>query len=60
TIASMDRLIVMDKGEIVQQGTHKELLNEEEGLYFQLWSRQSGGFLSDINDVSGQDALHTA
>ncbi|WP_153768040.1 ABC transporter ATP-binding protein [Labrenzia sp. CE80] len=60
TIASMDRLIVVDRGEIVQQGTHAKLLNEKEGLYFQLWSRQSGGFLPDVGPVSGQGALHTA
>jgi len=45
TIAAMDRLIVMDKGRIVQQGTHDALLAQEDGLYGQLWHRQSGGFL---------------
>ncbi len=45
TIAAMDRLIVMDKGRIVQQGTHDSLLRQENGLYAQLWHRQSGGFL---------------
>jgi len=45
TIAAMDRLIVMDQGRIVQQGTHQSLLAEETGLYAQLWHRQSGGFL---------------
>ncbi|MBN9673663.1 ABC transporter ATP-binding protein [Roseibium aggregatum] len=45
TIAAMDRLIVMDKGSIVQQGTHDALLAEDDGLYAQLWKRQSGGFL---------------
>ncbi|MHA7776985.1 ABC transporter ATP-binding protein [Roseibium sp. M-1] len=45
TIAAMDRLIVMDRGRIVQEGTHEELLDEPEGLYAQLWHRQSGGFL---------------
>ncbi len=44
TIAAMDRLIVMDKGKIVEQGTHQELLTLN-GLYAQLWQRQSGGFL---------------
>lgn len=44
TIAAMDRLIVLDKGEIVEQGTHDELVAAG-GLYAELWSRQSGGFL---------------
>ncbi|MDP3372311.1 MAG: ABC transporter ATP-binding protein [Candidatus Paracaedibacteraceae bacterium] len=46
TIAAMDRLIVLDEGKIVEEGSHKELLNKK-GLYFQLWNHQSGGFLSD-------------
>ena len=44
TIAAMDRLIIMDEGQIVEQGTHEKLL-ELGGLYASLWSRQSGGFL---------------
>ncbi|HHF3993101.1 TPA: ABC transporter ATP-binding protein [Haemophilus influenzae] len=46
TIATMDRLIVLDKGQIVEQGTHAELL-ELNGLYAKLWNHQSGGFLSE-------------
>jgi ATP-binding cassette subfamily B multidrug efflux pump len=45
TIAAMDRLIVMDQGRIVEQGSHGELLRKG-GLYASLWARQSGGFLS--------------
>jgi ATP-binding cassette subfamily B multidrug efflux pump len=48
TIARMDRLVVMDAGRIVEQGTHAELLRAD-GHYAQLWQRQSGGFLA--NDV---------
>ncbi|EAT13819.1 ABC transporter ATP-binding protein [Bermanella marisrubri] len=46
TIAAMDRLIVMDQGRIVDEGTHEELLARE-GIYRQLWSHQTGGFLGD-------------
>jgi ATP-binding cassette subfamily B multidrug efflux pump len=44
TIAAMDRLIVLDKGHIAEQGSHAELLGRS-GLYATLWARQSGGFL---------------
>ncbi|WP_336407841.1 ABC transporter ATP-binding protein [Gallaecimonas kandeliae] len=44
TIAAMDRLVVMDKGQIVEMGSHEELLAHG-GIYAQLWERQSGGFL---------------
>lgn len=45
TIAVLDRLIVMEEGRIVQDGTHAELIAHK-GLYADLWSRQSGGFLA--------------
>ena len=44
TIARMDRIIVMDQGEIVEQGTHQALLDQN-GLYARYWNRQSGGFI---------------
>ena len=44
TIARMDRLIVLDRGRIVEQGTHDELLRHG-GHYAALWRRQSGGFI---------------
>ncbi len=46
TIAHMDRLIVMSDGQVVEQGTHKELLARK-GLYAKLWARQSGGFIGE-------------
>jgi ATP-binding cassette subfamily B multidrug efflux pump len=46
TIAAMDRLIVMDQGRIVEEGTHAELLALG-GIYARLWARQSGGFLGE-------------
>lgn len=46
TIAAMDRLVVLDQGKIIEQGTHKELLDKN-GLYAQLWKHQSGGFLGE-------------
>jgi ATP-binding cassette subfamily B multidrug efflux pump len=44
TIAEMDRLIVLDKGRIVEEGTHTQLIALG-GHYAMLWQRQSGGFL---------------
>jgi ATP-binding cassette subfamily B protein len=44
TIQKMDRIIVLDEGKIMEEGTHKELL-EKGGLYADLWSHQTGGFL---------------
>ena len=46
TIAAMDRLIVMDQGRIVEQGSHQQLLAQN-GIYAQLWAHQTGGFIGD-------------
>lgn len=52
TIAQMDRIIVMDQGRVVEDGTHDALL-EQHGVYASLWSRQSGGFLGDDEEERG-------
>ena len=49
TIAAMDRLVVMDRGHIVEEGDHRTLL-EHGGLYARLWAHQSGGFLGEDAD----------
>ncbi|MYM60037.1 ATP-binding cassette domain-containing protein [Vibrio sp. OCN044] len=46
TIAAMDRLIVLDQGQVVEQGTHSELI-QNEGIYAQLWAHQTGGFIGE-------------
>lgn len=46
TIAAMDRLIVIDEGRIVEQGSHQELIDHQ-GIYAKLWSHQTGGFIAD-------------
>ncbi len=49
TIAAMDRLIVMDQGKIVEQGSHQELLARQ-GIYAQLWDHQTGGFIGETTE----------
>ncbi len=51
TIQRMDRIVVIDKGRIVQIGTHEELLKKKRGIYAQLWSHQSGGYLGGVVTV---------
>ncbi|MCO8247906.1 ABC transporter ATP-binding protein [Comamonas thiooxydans] len=50
TIAAMDRLIVMNEGHIVEEGTHQQLL-QRGGIYAKLWAHQSGGFLADQDEA---------
>ena len=46
TIQKMDRIIVMDDGKIVEEGTHKELIAQK-GVYASLWDHQTGGFIEE-------------
>ena len=50
TIARMDRLVVLEQGRIVEQGSHDELLRQG-GHYAMLWRHQSGGFLPNVLDL---------
>jgi ATP-binding cassette subfamily B multidrug efflux pump len=59
TIAAMDRLIVMDKGRIVEEGDHRSLLARG-GLYARLWEHQSGGFLGDQAEDEAEPPLRAA
>ncbi|RWM07404.1 MAG: ABC transporter ATP-binding protein [Mesorhizobium sp.] len=57
TIAAMDRLVVLDKGRVIEEGSHEELVAKG-GLYAQLWQRQSGGFLlDDVPAEAANDAI---
>jgi ATP-binding cassette subfamily B multidrug efflux pump len=58
TIAAMDRLVVMDKGRIVEEGDHRTLLAKG-GLYARLWAHQSGGFLGDAADEDDSGLVAT-
>lgn len=47
TVASLDRIIVLENGKIAEQGSHHDLLAKENGVYHHLWSRQSGAFMEE-------------
>ncbi|HSX42938.1 MAG TPA: ABC transporter ATP-binding protein [Candidatus Saccharimonadales bacterium] len=47
TIQKMDRIIVLDNGSIVEEGSHKELIAQKNGIYARLWAHQSGGFIEE-------------
>ena len=51
TLSQMDRIIVLDEGRVVEDGTHKQILKQK-GLYAELWSRQSGGYIQDEEEES--------
>lgn len=51
TIAAMDRLIVLDKGQVVEQGTHQQLIDQN-GIYAHLWAHQTGGFIGCDDDIN--------
>jgi ATP-binding cassette subfamily B multidrug efflux pump len=49
TLTEMDRLIILDQGQIIEAGSHQALV-EEGGVYSDLWKRQSGGFIADHSE----------
>jgi ATP-binding cassette, subfamily B, multidrug efflux pump len=49
TIARMDRIVVLDAGQVAEAGTHEVLLAQG-GIYARLWARQSGGYIGDRLD----------
>jgi len=59
TVARMDQLVVLDHGEVVEKGTHEELLARQ-GTYARLWQHQSGGFLDDTADDTAGGAKEDA
>ena len=49
----MDRIIVVDNGKIIEEGSHADLLAKENSLYRKLWTLQAGGFLAKEDDEEG-------
>jgi ATP-binding cassette subfamily B protein len=59
TIAHLDRILVLDRGTIVEDGTHQELLRNR-GTYFKLWNQQSGGIPQEEAPSPATPALASA
>src|SRR3989344_3908572 len=55
TIQKMDRIIVVDQGKIIEEGSHQTLLGKEESLYKKLWTLQAGGFLADEDEYGAEE-----
>jgi ABC-type transport system involved in cytochrome bd biosynthesis fused ATPase/permease subunit len=55
TIQKMDRIIVIDGGKIIEQGSHRELLENENSLYKKLWELQAGGFLKSETEEAEEE-----
>lgn len=58
TLSKMDRILVFDKGNIIEEGSHKELLTKQGGHYANLWQKQIRGFLPEALPFSSKDGLN--